>query len=95
VTGGGGANVGTAIPGGGAATANGSSINSTGSSGSCSWKGEAVGALGVTGAAAVVVGAGGAVAVLAPSWGLGAEFGDGALWAGVFATAGAASTVTG
>jgi len=37
---GGDANVGTTIPGGGAATANGSSINSTGSSGSSSWNGE-------------------------------------------------------
>ena len=42
-TGGGDANVGTTMPGGGAATANGSSINSTGSSGSSSWNGEAPG----------------------------------------------------
>jgi hypothetical protein len=34
-------NVGTTMPGGGAATANGSSINSTGSSGSTSWNGDA------------------------------------------------------
>ena len=42
-TGGGDANVGTTMPGVGAATANGSSINSTGSSGSSSWNGEEAG----------------------------------------------------
>jgi len=39
------------MPGGGAATAKGSSINSTGRSGNCSWKTEAEGVLGVAGAA--------------------------------------------
>jgi hypothetical protein len=62
---GGGGNVGTTMPGGGAATAKGSSINSTGRSGNCSWKTEADGVLGVAGvaAAAAAVGARRAVAV--------------------------------
>lgn len=50
---GGGGNVGTTMPGGGAATAKGSSINSTGRSGSCSWKGEVAGTPGVAAVAAV------------------------------------------
>jgi hypothetical protein len=44
--GGGGGNVGTAMPGGGAATASGSSINSTGRSGNCSWNGEVLSSAG-------------------------------------------------
>lgn len=52
---GGGGNVGTTMPGGGAATAKGSSINSTGRSGSCSWKGEAAVPLGIAAAAGGVV----------------------------------------
>lgn len=58
------------MPGGGAATANGSSINSTGRSGNCSWKGELDDAPDVAGIAAVA-GAVAAFSVLAVAVGAG------------------------
>jgi hypothetical protein len=88
---GGAGNVGTTIPGGGAATAKGSSINSTGSSGSCSWKGDAEGAPAV---ARVAAAGGTRVDAAALSRGAGAE--SGSLGAGsIFIGDGAAALPVG
>jgi len=67
------ANVGTTIPGGGAATASGSSMSSTGRSGNAAWNGESVGALGSPVGATCLPEVSDEATVGAPSWGVRAK----------------------
>jgi len=68
-----GGNVGTTIPGGGAATASGSSMSSTGRSGNAAWNGESVGALGSPVGATCLPEVSDEATVGAPSWGVRAK----------------------